>query len=159
MVRVMVLKHFSTILLILSTGLLVACQSNSIQQPEIIPVTTSKPSIYTQEINPRREKTEQAPEIEIQPQAEQDTEDDIVSVLLTKAHKAISLKQWLRAQKALEQALRLEPNNARTFLLYGDIYVEIGAPELAKSMYQRALFLSHEGSDTKKLANTKLDQK
>jgi len=83
--------------------------------------------------------------------------NNIIDTLLVKAQKAFSLQQWLRTQHILEQAIRLDPNESRVFMLYGDVYSEIGVTKQAQNMYQRALYLATEGSEIKATARSKLD--
>ena len=67
---------------------------------------------------------------------------DLMTTLLLKAKKAIGLQQWLRAQRSLEQALRVQPKSVETYILYGDVYAGMGLSEKADEMYKRAIFLS-----------------
>ena len=82
----------------------------------------------------------------------------ILTLLIGKVEKAISLQQWLRAQRNLEQALRLAPQNATLFLLYGNVYTGLGVPEQAQQMFRRALFLADKEGDTASLVKEKLDK-
>lgn len=67
---------------------------------------------------------------------------DLLSTLLGKATKAMKLQQWLRAQRALEQALRINPESSKTYVLYGDVYKGMGLEDKSIEMYKRAIFLS-----------------
>lgn len=70
----------------------------------------------------------------------------IVESLLARAEKAMSLKQGLRAQHLLEQAVHIAPGDARIFLVYGDVYLKLGILEQAEQMYRRAISLAGEES-------------
>jgi tetratricopeptide (TPR) repeat protein len=66
------------------------------------------------------------------------SEANLLSSLLTKADKAIQARQWLRAQRVLEQAIRVDADNPAIFEKYGELYQLMGAEDKARSMYERA---------------------
>ena len=80
----------------------------------------------------------------------------IVQSLIARAEKAISMQQWLRAQHILEQGIHIAPRNAKVFLIYGDVYLNLGILAKAEQMYRRAIALAGD-STLGRLANNKLD--
>jgi tetratricopeptide (TPR) repeat protein len=81
----------------------------------------------------------------------------IVQSLIERAEKAINSKQWLRAQHLLEQALHISPSNAKVFLIYGDVYLNLGILAQAEQMYRRSIALAGEGSAIGRKAKMKLE--
>jgi Flp pilus assembly protein TadD len=81
---------------------------------------------------------------------------DILPTLLEQAKKAIKLQQWLRAQRTLEQAIRIAPSNPKIFLLYGETYQHLGVLKEAENMYQHALHLATDQAELKTLAEEAL---
>ncbi len=81
----------------------------------------------------------------------------IVQSLIERAEKAISMQQWLRAQHALEQAIHISPGGAKVFLIYGDVYFNLGILEQAEQMYLRAISLAGESSAIGRLAMKNLN--
>jgi len=81
----------------------------------------------------------------------------IVQSLIERAEKAIKMQQWLRAQHTLEQAIHISPNNAKVFLIYGDVYLNLGILEQAEQMYRRSMALADEYSPVGRLAKNKLE--
>ena len=82
---------------------------------------------------------------------------EIVRSLIERAEKAITLKQWLRAQHILEQALHIAPSDAKVFLIYGDVYLNLGILDQAEQMYRRARLLAGDTSSLGRLAIDKLN--
>jgi len=80
----------------------------------------------------------------------------IIEVLIAKAQKAIDLQQWLRAQRSLEQAIRISPSEAQVFFLYGIIYEGLSIPKQAEQMYRRAIFLAGENTSIAQQAKENL---
>ena len=80
----------------------------------------------------------------------------IVQNLIGRAEKAVKLQQWLRAQHILEQALHIAPNNAKVFLIYGDVYLNLGILAQAEQMYRRSVALANEQSSIENQARQKL---
>lgn len=81
----------------------------------------------------------------------------IVQSLIERAEKAIRMQQWLRAQHILEQGLHIAPNNAKVFLIYGDVYLNLGILAQAEQMYRRSIALAGDQSPIGRLAITKLE--
>lgn len=82
----------------------------------------------------------------------------IVQSLIERAEKAIKMQQWPRAQHILEQALRIAPGNAKIFLIYGDVYLNLGILAPAEQMYRRAMALASENSAIGRTATVKLNK-
>jgi len=82
----------------------------------------------------------------------------IVQSLIERAEKAINMKQWLRAQHILEQALHIAPGNAKIFIIYGDVYLNLGILAQAEQMYLRAMALAGENSVIGHMATNKLNK-
>jgi len=82
----------------------------------------------------------------------------IVQSLIERAKKAINMKQWLRAQHILEQALHIAPGNGKIFLIYGDVYLNLGILAQAEQMYRRAMALAGENSAIGHMASIKLNK-
>ena len=159
----MVLKYIANIFIIASFTFLTACGSRAIMtspsdKQKVIPVAieanTAKPKTldYPNNVNNPEPSIPNTKERVLELPA-----NNIINVLLDKTQKAISLQQWLRAQHILEQAIRLDPNESKVFMLYGDVYSQIGVREQAENMYRRALFLAKEGSEIHAAALHKLD--
>jgi len=161
----------------LSLMLLAACSHNSIKnsaqdKPHIIPARVDpkpvvkhivKPVVMVPDSKEQNAKTQEASKsttpLENKPSSEPHSKSTVVTTILDKAQKAIERQQWLRAQRSLEQAIRLEPKNAKIFLLYGDVYLQLGVPDQARNMYQRAQYLAPKNSDiysevTNRLSNS-----
>jgi len=81
----------------------------------------------------------------------------IIQSLIARAEKAIKMQQWLRAQLILEQALHIAPNNAKVFVIYGDVYLNLGILAQAEQMYRRSITLAGEQSPMGRLAKNKLE--
>jgi len=82
----------------------------------------------------------------------------IIQSLIARAEKAIKMQQWLRAQLILEQALHIAPNNAKVFVIYGDVYLNLGILAQAEQMYRRSITLAGEQSPMGRLAKNKLEE-
>jgi len=97
-----------------------------------------------------------------EPQSQGNTSDipypSIVQSLIERAEKAIKMQQWLRAQHILEQALHIAPSNAKVFLIYGDVYLNLGILVQAEQMYRRSIALADEYSPFRRLAKNKLEE-
>ena len=76
--------------------------------------------------------------------------------LIDKAVKSINRERYALASKALGQAQRLAPNEARIYLAWGDLFAQQGQIPQAVQMYKRALSLSEAGSQTGRQADNKL---
>jgi len=76
--------------------------------------------------------------------------------LIDKAVKAINSERYALASKVLGQAQRLAPNEARIYLVWGDLFAQQGQIPQAVQMYKRALSLSEAGSQTRRQAHNKL---
>ena len=164
-------KNSLTFLAVIAVVLLNACSTHSLNRPaatkpDIIPVQSetldpilTKPSPAASPIKTqKRANTEQTPTekdqaVELKSgetmtqQTPSKTDSSVLEVLLEKTQKAIDLQQWLRAQRSLEQAIRLAPTEAKIFLLYGDVYSKLGIPEKAQQMYKRAIYLSASNNE------------
>jgi tetratricopeptide (TPR) repeat protein len=81
----------------------------------------------------------------------------IVRRLIERAEKAVKLQQWLSAQHILEKGLHIAPNNAKVFLIYGDVYLNLGILAQAEQMYRRSIALAGDDSLVGRLAKTKLE--
>ena len=81
----------------------------------------------------------------------------IVQSLIERAEKAININQWLRAQHLLEQALHISPSNAKVFLIYGDVYLNLGILAQAEQMYRRSIALAGESGSISRKAKAKLE--
>ena len=173
----MVLKHslfgLTTLALI---GLLSACSTLNTQQsqrPKLVPVKGSTPETLPPKplqtsITPSQANIEDSatssltiPALELKPdklKSEYITvpESNILETLLGKAKKAMEAQQWLRAQRVLEQALRVDAYKPETFTLYGDVYAKMGAKDKARNMYQRAIYLAKESQSMTKAISQKL---
>jgi tetratricopeptide (TPR) repeat protein len=81
----------------------------------------------------------------------------IVQSLIARAEKAVAMQQWLRAQHILEQGLHIAPNNAKVFLIYGDVYFNLGILAQAEQMYRRSIALAGDDSPIGRSAKNKLE--
>ena len=90
------------------------------------------------------------------PLMDEDDETNILQLLLNKGRKAREAQQWLRAQRILEQAIRIEPKNPVIFADYGDLYKQMGITDKAESMYKRALYLAVHNEKLTEQINEKL---
>ena len=163
---------FSLLLVLNGCGTLSNLQSNPQSKTKIIPVQT-RPEDNPRPINNQTDKLENevksSERIDIKSENLSDPEasdklplsnlplNSVVDNLLEKAQKAFSLQQWLRVQRILEQAMRLQADRADIYTIYGDLYAQLGVPDQAENMYRRALSLSHkdDGSYTQILAKLK----
>ena len=84
---------------------------------------------------------------------------NILNVLLAKARQASNAQQWLRAQRVLEQAIRISPKNPLLFMEYGNLYQLMGEQEKAKTMYERALYLAADQAALSAKLREKLEAK
>jgi tetratricopeptide (TPR) repeat protein len=82
----------------------------------------------------------------------------IVQSLIARAEKSMKMQEWLRAQHILEQALHIAPNNGKVFLIYGDVYLNLGILAQAEQMYRRSIALAGEDSNVGRLAKNKLQE-
>lgn len=160
----MVLRNVFEILLVIFVCIaLNACSTLGTQgKPTPIPATKSASQSEKKEIKPLNifkpgpPVTQESQEIEEADSANVRKEESLVSSLLGKAENALKSRQWLRTQRVLEQALRVEPINPSIFLMYGDLYQEMGAPDKAQSMYKRALYLAKGDQGIQRKAENKL---
>ena len=159
----MVLKCLINVMIAALFMLLSGCGSHSIKTPpwtkkNVIPVAVETKADTPESLTYPNTLNSDGPVLPnaIDKKSDQPA-NNIIVVLLQKAQKAFSLQQWLRAQHILEQAIRLDPNESKIFMLYGDVYSQIGLREQAKNMYQRALFLAEENSEIKAAALNKLE--
>jgi tetratricopeptide (TPR) repeat protein len=152
----MVLKH-CRLATLLTLCLLQACSRYSLKpEPVIVPVNVPSPPSLIEKNSPtslvhlprtqatqiNEEQTPTQASTSDKPEKKQVIiESTILETLLSKATKAIKAQQWLRAQRVLEQALRVKPYHAKTYQLYGEVSASMGLKEKAKSMYLRALNL------------------
>lgn len=146
------------IFFVVSCVVLVACSTIAPQQkPSLIPAKktsiknkqTVKPLDFFKSTAPSQTQNKEMPN-ENKDDHEDAIDGSIISILLSKAIKAQNAQQWLRAQRSLEQAIRIEPNNPAVFFQYGKLYQEMGAIDKAKSMYKRALFLADKNDKIKR---------
>lgn len=84
------------------------------------------------------------------------TPADVLSSIIDSAKKAINHQQWLRAQRHLEHALRINAKDAEVFYIYADVYKGLGIEEQAINMLKRAKFLAKPHSDIYRLASERL---
>jgi len=82
----------------------------------------------------------------------------VVFDLIDKASAALYLQRWREAQRLLEQAQRIAPNEPQVYLFYGDYYFEQDQFARARAMYERALSLSSEGSETARQSRYRLNK-
>lgn len=154
----MVLKHYRLIA-VLTLCLLQACSRYSLKpEPVIIPAKTPEspaiqankntptslihlPRTHQSHSNDKTPSAPQTPSIKTPETKQTLIESNILETLLNKATKAIKAQQWLRAQRILEQALRVKPYHSMTYQLYGEVSAKMGLEEKARSMYLRALSL------------------
>lgn len=83
---------------------------------------------------------------------------DVLGSIIDSAKKAISLQQWLRAQRHLEHALRVAPKDAEIYYIYADVYEGLGVKAQVVNMLKRAKFLSKPNSDIYQLSSEKLQR-
>lgn len=165
MAKVVVLKQHLSILSCLALCLSVtACSTlNTSSKPAVVPVKTDTKSQSTKkEKSPKALNIFKPPPPKAPANAVKETQDiatmeeskgknkaDISSLLLEKADKAKAAQQWLRAQRILEQAIRIDAKNPIIFMSYGGLYEMMGINEKAVNMYKRALYLSKDQSKLK----------
>lgn len=142
---------------------------NTTDSPELIPAQETHPQSspdqsqddHLKHQGNQSQDNQQATEVEEEAETGKVNSDlpatSIVATLLEKTQKALSLQQWLRAQRYLEQAVRISPYDAAIFMLYGHLYEHLGVPEQATNMYRRALHLAEKRSDIYQRASTKLE--
>lgn len=121
--------------------------SNSISEPKKVPENPSK-----QNRQPLNGETPQ------ELNENKRSPSDVLEFVIDSAKKAITMKQWLRAQHHLEHALRIAPKEAQIFLLYADVYEGLDIKAQKINMLKRALFLASPGSEVYKRAKEKLAQ-
>ncbi len=116
-------------------------------QPELTvdkpqPNFPQRPTYQEAEPKPETENRETDDQADIAPYESQAPASNLLASLLAKASKAIASQQWLRAQRTLEQALRVKPNSPDVYVLYAEVYEGLGIPEKASQMRKRASMLS-----------------
>jgi len=62
----------------------------------------------------------------------------VLDRFLAQAESAIEQGQWLRAQRALDQAIRLSPRSSRIYKLYARLYDKMGLQDKAQAMQRRS---------------------
>lgn len=128
----------------LSLAVIAACENTPHRQ--VVPANTGS---YESEIEPV--ETDYG-------KPSRSTTPAIVFTLTERATKAMHAENWATAQRSLEQALRIAPNEARIYLVYGDLHQRQYQYEQARQMYYRAISLAGESSETGKQAQTQLEQ-